>query len=129
MGQELFNPPNVKGWDGGMDWISTTSLLARVNFANAITSARPGNDPTRGYGPGLDMPDLLNSLTAATAADLVDQLADRLGPVPINPGSRAEMAAYLAAPNGLSTLTPAQLDTKIRGLIHLIMGTAEYQVG
>jgi hypothetical protein len=59
----------------------------------------------------------------------VDQLAARLGPVPINEGSKAEMAAYVGAPGGLSALTPAQLETKVRGLVHLILGTAEYQMG
>jgi uncharacterized protein (DUF1800 family) len=127
MDQDLFNPPNVKGWDGGMEWISTTTLLARVNFADAITSARGGG--TNGYGPGMTMTALLQGISATTAADLVDQLAERLGPVPINDGSRAELAAYVNAPNGLGSLTPAQLDAKVRGLVHLILGTAEYQVG
>jgi uncharacterized protein (DUF1800 family) len=128
MGQELFNPPNVKGWDGGMDWISTTTLLARVNFADAFTSARPGGN-AKSFGDGIDVAALVKGFTATTAAELVDQLAAHLGPVPINDGSRAEMVAYMDAPGGLSTLTPAQLDTKVRGLIHLILGTAEYQVG
>ncbi|MFX5808923.1 DUF1800 family protein, partial [Acinetobacter baumannii] len=26
MGQNLFEPPNVKGWDGGMSWIATDTL-------------------------------------------------------------------------------------------------------
>jgi uncharacterized protein (DUF1800 family) len=128
MGQELFNPPNVKGWDGGMDWISTTTLLGRVNFANAVTSARPGGN-RNSFGDGINLAVLLRGITATTAEALVDQLAARLGPVPINDGSRAEMAAYVGAPGGLSTLAPAQLDTKVRGLVHLILGTAEYQVG
>jgi hypothetical protein len=49
--------------------------------------------------------------------------------VPINDGNRAELAAYVNAPNGLASLTAAQLDAKVRGLVHLILGTAEYQVG
>ena len=32
MGQELFNPPNVAGWSGGEDWITTGSLLVRETF-------------------------------------------------------------------------------------------------
>jgi uncharacterized protein (DUF1800 family) len=31
LGQQLFNPPSVKGWDGGEAWIHTGSLLARGN--------------------------------------------------------------------------------------------------
>ncbi len=37
MGQELFNPPNVKGWSEGRDWINTRTLMARVDFASELT--------------------------------------------------------------------------------------------
>ena len=33
LGQDLFAPPNVKGWDGGLSWITTNNLLARYNDA------------------------------------------------------------------------------------------------
>jgi uncharacterized protein (DUF1800 family) len=33
LGQDLFAPPNVKGWDGGVSWITTNNLLARYNEA------------------------------------------------------------------------------------------------
>jgi uncharacterized protein (DUF1800 family) len=36
MGQELFAPPNVKGWRGGRDWLNTSTVLARQNFAQAL---------------------------------------------------------------------------------------------
>ena len=36
MGQELFHPPNVKGWPGGAAWITTSSLLARNRFTTRI---------------------------------------------------------------------------------------------
>lgn len=36
MGQDLFNPPNVKGWNEGRDWINSRTLLARVNFASLL---------------------------------------------------------------------------------------------
>ena len=35
MGQELFAPPTVKGWDGGEAWINTSTLLARVAFCRS----------------------------------------------------------------------------------------------
>ena len=37
LGQDLFNPPNVKGWSGGTDWISTDSLLARQSVLEQFT--------------------------------------------------------------------------------------------
>ena len=36
MGQILFAPTNVKGWDGGKAWITTSTLLFRYNFANYL---------------------------------------------------------------------------------------------
>lgn len=32
LGQSLFFPPNVKGWDGGRSWINTSTLLGRANL-------------------------------------------------------------------------------------------------
>ena len=29
LGQDVFDPPNVKGWAGGTHWITTTTLLER----------------------------------------------------------------------------------------------------
>ena len=33
LGQGLFYPPNVKGWDGGRSWINSSTLIGRANFA------------------------------------------------------------------------------------------------
>ncbi|HUL63944.1 MAG TPA: DUF1800 domain-containing protein [Burkholderiaceae bacterium] len=41
MGQNLFSPPNVRGWPGGDAWITTQSLLARKQFLE--TSIRRAN--------------------------------------------------------------------------------------
>jgi uncharacterized protein (DUF1800 family) len=35
-GQELFAPPNVKGWDGGKTWLSSTAVLERTNWCNDV---------------------------------------------------------------------------------------------
>lgn len=37
MGQNLFAPPNVKGWKTGTGWINTTTLLARQNLLAKAT--------------------------------------------------------------------------------------------
>ena len=36
MGQILFHPPNVKGWDGGIAWLNSGTLITRENFASAL---------------------------------------------------------------------------------------------
>jgi uncharacterized protein (DUF1800 family) len=43
LGQNLFYPPNVKGWEGSDDWITSTTLLIRQNTLR---------DFTRGEGLG-----------------------------------------------------------------------------
>jgi uncharacterized protein (DUF1800 family) len=42
LGQGVFFPPNVKGWDGGTDWINSATLLGRANLAWALVG---GADP------------------------------------------------------------------------------------
>ena len=39
LGQDLFNPPNVKGWPGGEAWLNTSTLLARKGFLNRLFRA------------------------------------------------------------------------------------------
>lgn len=36
LGQDLFNPPNVKGWISGEKWIDSTSLVTRKDFINKV---------------------------------------------------------------------------------------------
>ncbi|HTD89469.1 MAG TPA: DUF1800 domain-containing protein [Burkholderiales bacterium] len=36
LGQNLFSPPNVKGWPGGAAWINSTTLLARKQFLDRL---------------------------------------------------------------------------------------------
>jgi uncharacterized protein (DUF1800 family) len=36
MSQNLFAPPNVKGWPGGETWINSTTLLARKQFLSRV---------------------------------------------------------------------------------------------
>ena len=61
MGQNLFHPPSVKGWDGGRAWINTATLFARQNvLAYLITGRQPTGrnrradddyDPRAALGP------------------------------------------------------------------------------
>jgi uncharacterized protein (DUF1800 family) len=38
LGQNLFYPPSVKGWDGGPTWLNGQTLLLRQNLTLALTS-------------------------------------------------------------------------------------------
>lgn len=52
MGQDLFYPPNVGGWNGGKTWLSTRTVVARANFAAALVEGRLSSPPRV---PGLAM--------------------------------------------------------------------------
>lgn len=41
MGQELMQPPNVKGWDGGEKWINTATLFTRYNVVGGLIYGDP----------------------------------------------------------------------------------------
>jgi uncharacterized protein (DUF1800 family) len=49
LGQDLFYPPNVGGWTGGRNWITTRSALGRANFAAALVGV-----DTVGLGTSFD---------------------------------------------------------------------------
>jgi hypothetical protein len=36
MGQNLFAPPNVRGWPGGERWINSSTLLVRKQFLDRV---------------------------------------------------------------------------------------------
>ncbi|WHZ21804.1 MAG: putative SIGNAL PEPTIDE PROTEIN [Nitrospira sp.] len=36
LGQDLFDPPNVKGWPGGTRWITTSTLLDRIQLLHRV---------------------------------------------------------------------------------------------
>jgi uncharacterized protein (DUF1800 family) len=36
MGQDLLRPPTVKGWDTGMAWLNSNTLIARFRFAASL---------------------------------------------------------------------------------------------
>jgi len=40
MGQDVFYPPNVGGWNEGRAWLGSASVIARSNFGNAVACGR-----------------------------------------------------------------------------------------
>jgi uncharacterized protein (DUF1800 family) len=44
LGQDLFDPPDVKGWPGGIAWITGATLLDRQGFLDRLTGAAAGAD-------------------------------------------------------------------------------------
>lgn len=127
MGQNLFEPPNVKGWDGGMSWIATDTMMERFNYAARISTQK--FDTADGY---INPVKLAKNYNVSTASSMVDNLLATLvdGDVPSN--TRKKLLAYVASdPSGKEQAevpTGKALDVKMRGLIHLIMTLPSYQL-
>ncbi|SMG23803.1 DUF1800 domain-containing protein [Paraburkholderia susongensis] len=51
LGENLFYPPNVKGWPGGTTWINSSTLLARKQFVEQLFRATEAAAPMRMNGP------------------------------------------------------------------------------
>jgi uncharacterized protein (DUF1800 family) len=63
MGQNLFFPPNVKGWDGGRAWINTSTMFVRQNLAvYLLTGRRPDAAQWQEDGSDYDATHLIASL-------------------------------------------------------------------
>jgi uncharacterized protein (DUF1800 family) len=54
LGQRLFAPPNVKGWDEGEAWITTSSLMQRGNLAGLLLGVVQIEDVIRADDPDMD---------------------------------------------------------------------------
>jgi len=89
MGQDLFAPPTVKGWDGGTAWINTSTLMSRVSFASTISLSR-----AMFGGQSARLTDYVRQ-NNLTAEGWVDFLADALGPLPLTPTTRQALIDYV----------------------------------
>jgi uncharacterized protein (DUF1800 family) len=67
LGQDLFYPPNVGGWAGGRDWLTTQAIIGRANYAAALAEGRLWARPVPldgialavRHGRGRDLDDVL----------------------------------------------------------------------
>ncbi|MDK9723186.1 MAG: DUF1800 domain-containing protein [Rhodospirillales bacterium] len=67
LGQDLFDPPNVKGWPGGTNWITSVTLSRREQFLRRLMRGKESEGPDAGLGAGynplaVDNPSIMPSL-------------------------------------------------------------------
>jgi uncharacterized protein (DUF1800 family) len=63
MGQNIFYPPSVKGWDGGRAWINTSTLFVRQNLMiYLLTGRRPDAYEWEADGTAFDARHLIEQL-------------------------------------------------------------------
>ncbi len=136
MGQDLLNPPNVAGWAGGRGWVNPSTLLARFNFANRLTSARGQPNDTANLRV-IELFEPIEPKRPTSPDALVSRIADLLDDIELTPETRASLLSYLQAPliyPAYVTGTPTEdqtrfaMETRLRGALHLALTSADYQV-
>jgi len=130
MGQSLFFPPSVKGWDGGRSWINTSTLFVRQNtLVYLLTGKRPqGKDPLADDEP-FDGVSLLEQLGLAYPEARETDLDARLDAVLRFTVGRADVPARDTLRAFLASRGPGPLDAPtLTHLILLISAIPEYQL-
>ena len=115
MGQQLFEPPDVGGWTLGASWFSTSAMLARMNFASSLIGRNRAGIAAAAAGKG------------PTPEALLSFYLDRVTPAPFESTAYEALLAYLRG-SSQWTGSDAQLRVKAPGLLHLIVGSSEYQL-
>ena len=114
MGQTLFEPPDVNGWELGQGWFSTGGMLARMNFAATLTSNQRFNLQREA------------AVARSSPEQMLSYFLDKLSPLTYDRLPYDELLAFLRA-GANWTGSDAQLLTKASGLVRLIVGSSEYQ--
>ena len=104
MGQDLFAPPSVKGWDGGAAWINTSTLMSRIGFANTISFSR-----VLFGGQSARLTDYVQQ-NNLTPEGWVDFLAETLGPLPLTPTTRQTLIDYVKGTDAPAPATVQNID-------------------
>ena len=125
MSQQLTDPPSVEGWHTGTEWITTGSLVDRVNFA-----VEQFSDPEK---PGVRL--IIDRIKAHGATlspqQLVDLCLDLLGPLAVSDATHQELLAY-AEKGGWVRFGSGDKDgfsaERVVEMLQLLVSTREYQL-
>ncbi|MGA0845688.1 MAG: DUF1800 domain-containing protein [Luteolibacter sp.] len=144
LGQQLFMPPNVAGWDWGKAWINTNTLLTRYNLAGFLTQgAKPDADsgnkqkmssmPAQRGGAiaqrvlrswdGPDYEKIAPRSLRENPEQLVDALCFRFFQGSVPDRARTSFLAYAEAKKGV-----VFTNTEVAQLCHLMLSTPYYQL-
>lgn len=79
MGMELMNPPDVAGWGYGGEWISTSTMVARIDFGEELFSRLGRGLPLFAmFGSDGDPRSLVTKMLSALDCTLPTEKADQL---------------------------------------------------
>lgn len=119
IGQALLYPPDVAGWEWGKAWISSTTMLERMRFAEFLLPAR------RGVGFAT-----LNELIGAPAPRTLEEFVQRLENLldaPLQARTRQSLGEYLQQRGGVNALRQRDRQT-VQGALQIVFSAAEFQM-
>ena len=118
MGQILFYPPNVAGWPGGANWLTSQTVIARENFVASLM-----NSPMMQQSSWVDTVPMKASTAAA-------QLVQTILYGDASPSAIAQLADYLngAGTSALGMLSGENYQERVRGAAYLTMAMPAYQL-
>jgi uncharacterized protein (DUF1800 family) len=129
LGQELFNPPDVAGWNLNLGWINTASMLNRFTYADFLVINR-----TRDLeAPGLWLShEQLRGYTKGNSKKTVKKFLSVLGPLKVDAETIRALRTYLETDDRGNNVGYVKddptIDKKVRGLVHLLMCLSEFQL-
>jgi uncharacterized protein (DUF1800 family) len=126
LGQSVFFPPNVKGWDGGQAWLNGQTLLYRQNLALALTSTEDAR-----FGRRTDPVNLL-AKHKVKDEDAVDFLLRLFLQGDVADETRSKLVEYQRKdPRKSVPIYWSQEDAvnhRTRTLCHLVLSLPEFQL-
>lgn len=125
MGQELYGPPNVKGWEGGEYWVNANRVFVRYNgIADLIDNIAVPNQPR-----GLDLVGALEGRVLNSPEEVVDYLARSCLAVPLPDEKRKILIDRLGGlpPSADWSGQRAQVNARLRTILVLMMSMPEFQ--
>jgi uncharacterized protein (DUF1800 family) len=126
LGQNVFFPPSVKGWDGGQTWLNGQTLLTRQNLTLALTSTEDAR-----FGRRTD-PAVLAKKHGKTGPELVDFFLKLFlqGDVPAESRARLEEYQDHATKQTYPVYWTKQdaEDHQVRSLCRLVLTLPEFQL-
>ena len=127
LGQNLFYPPSVKGWDGGPAWLNGQTLLFRQNLALALTSTEDAR-----FGRRTDPAALARKYGKESDTAIVDFFLQLFLQGDVPPASRVQLLQYQqqAHQQSVPVYWTAQdaTDQRVRALCHLVLTLPEFQL-
>jgi uncharacterized protein (DUF1800 family) len=126
LGQRLFYPPSVAGWEGGRAWLNGQTLLFRNNLALALTSTTDGR-----FGRRLDPATLLERHAARTGEAKVDFLLRVFLQGDVRAAARDRLLAFANQSEGAYPVYWTADDAanhRTRSLCHLVLCLPEFQL-